>query len=116
MKLNMFFTKEIQHGHILSFHEGRLFHIDINGDTLTRNDSRINETYLEIHGSDWVYFTDIVEQNDSVLVLKQVQRITYEIRTEPPPNDLFIYLSRIEQNVCQHALAANRPRPVASSR
>ncbi len=56
----------------------------------------IREEILEIYGSDWVDYAYIVERNDSVLILRKPQRITYELGTEPPPNDLFIYLSTVK--------------------
>ena len=96
MKLNKLFSKEIQLGDILRLHEGRLYHIDMNGDTMSQNKSMIHENHLEIYGSDWVDYADIVEHNDSALILKKAQRITYEVGSEPPPNDLVIYLTRIE--------------------
>ena len=95
-KLNKLYGQEISIGDLLDLREGVLYHITMKGDTLKQEKSMISEDILEIYGSDWVDYAYIVERNDSVLILKKSQRITYELGTEPPPNDLIIYLSTVK--------------------
>ena len=95
-KLNKLYGQEVNIGDLLDLRGGVLQHITMKGDTINRNKSMIREEILEIYGSDWVDYAYIVERNDSVLILRKPQRITYELGTEPPPNDLFIYLSTVK--------------------
>jgi hypothetical protein len=94
MSLKKLFRHEVSIGGSLIMTEKKLLHLSFDGDTLSENNYSLDNEKLEIFGSDWVDYAEVEQLDDKRMTLVKTQRIVYESGTEPPPNDLIIYLKK----------------------
>jgi len=92
MKLNMLFGNEVSVGDKLIMTEKKLIHVSMKGDTLATNNFRFLDKNLEIFGSDWFDYAEILSLNNSKLILSKTQRIAYKQGDEHIDKNLIIHL------------------------
>ncbi len=81
---NILFVHELTKGDKFILGATKLFHISKSGDTLMKSNYEIEINKLNTYGSDWVNPVDILELNDTALVLGKHQQVVHYPRTKKP--------------------------------